>query len=298
MHRKTFLLGVGCQKGGTTWLHKHLSGHPQCDMGIFKEYHALNVHYLPDDPFSRHLYRDALRKVAVATRRLEADFPTRGADLHATFSMYSRRIQFFTDLKSYADYFAALSLREGIRLVGDITPAYAILDAQHFSTVRQLLEKRGLRVKVVFLMRDPVDRIYSYMRMLVKNGTVARSDFSLSAEELFERDFAKEEASLRTRYDRTIGELEKAFEREDIFLDFYETIFNKDRICQLSQFLGIDPTEPRLSEIVNESLVAGELPSQVAIQARAFYDDVYEYCVKRFGAGKINKIWKYTGRAS
>jgi hypothetical protein len=43
---KTFLLGVGCQKGGTTWLYRYLTRSPQFVPGYRKEYHLFDSLYL------------------------------------------------------------------------------------------------------------------------------------------------------------------------------------------------------------------------------------------------------------
>ena len=40
---KTFLLGVGCQKGGTTWLYDYLATSPQFKHGHRKEYHVFDA---------------------------------------------------------------------------------------------------------------------------------------------------------------------------------------------------------------------------------------------------------------
>jgi len=37
---KTFLLGLGHQKCGTTWLHEYLDGYPFFEKGFAKEYHV------------------------------------------------------------------------------------------------------------------------------------------------------------------------------------------------------------------------------------------------------------------
>lgn len=44
---KTFLLGVGAQKAGTTWLYDYLNDHPQTDMGLYKEYHLFDNLHVP-----------------------------------------------------------------------------------------------------------------------------------------------------------------------------------------------------------------------------------------------------------
>ena len=40
--QKTFILGVGSQKGGTTWLHRQLTSNATVDLGHKKEYHVFD----------------------------------------------------------------------------------------------------------------------------------------------------------------------------------------------------------------------------------------------------------------
>jgi hypothetical protein len=40
---KTFILGVGAQKGGTTWLHRQLNKNKNIDLGFRKEYHIFDA---------------------------------------------------------------------------------------------------------------------------------------------------------------------------------------------------------------------------------------------------------------
>ena len=49
----TFLLGVGCQKGGTAWMHRYLEASPQCDPGFRKEYHVWDALDLPAGRLAR-----------------------------------------------------------------------------------------------------------------------------------------------------------------------------------------------------------------------------------------------------
>ncbi len=43
MNGKIFILGVGCQKGGTTWLYHQFAKHSSIDMGDVKEYHVFDA---------------------------------------------------------------------------------------------------------------------------------------------------------------------------------------------------------------------------------------------------------------
>ena len=41
--QKTFVLGVGAQKAGTSWLHHQLASRADTDFGFLKEYHVFDV---------------------------------------------------------------------------------------------------------------------------------------------------------------------------------------------------------------------------------------------------------------
>ena len=44
---RTFLLCVGTQKAGTSWLHQYFLGHPQFAPGFLKECHVFDCLYAP-----------------------------------------------------------------------------------------------------------------------------------------------------------------------------------------------------------------------------------------------------------
>ena len=58
---KTFLLGVGAQKCGTTWVSEYLRKADHSDFGLLKEYHVWDV--MSDPIFAR--YRPSLARQAL-----------------------------------------------------------------------------------------------------------------------------------------------------------------------------------------------------------------------------------------
>ena len=93
---KTFLLGVGCQKGGTSWLHNYLSKHPNTNMGFTKEYHIFDALYMPECNRFRHKRTD----YASAFMNLKIKF------LRRRLMEIKRRKDFCSDTNKYFDYFA------------------------------------------------------------------------------------------------------------------------------------------------------------------------------------------------
>lgn len=41
--KKIFILGIGAQKAGTTWLYQYIKNSPKANLGQLKEYHFWNM---------------------------------------------------------------------------------------------------------------------------------------------------------------------------------------------------------------------------------------------------------------
>ena len=155
---KTFLLGVGCQKGGTTWLHDYLVEHPECNLGFRKEYHVFDTRWLRD-PSVEKFYFGAIDRLVTRASRNRSNFKKEGVAPDKDLQNSLLHMSILTDIEKYAEYFSHVhASNEATKLVGDITPSYSGLNSEHFKEIRQLLERHGFHVKVVFLMRDPVER--------------------------------------------------------------------------------------------------------------------------------------------
>lgn len=276
MQNKTFLLGVGCQKGGTTWLSHYLRNHPNTDMGIRKEYHVFDAKHLP----SCRRFVDA--ETACGRRMLEWFWEVKADPGQSTV------LDFYADVEAYYDYFEFLAGRtSSVRVVGDITPSYAGLPAEVFSAIRKALEARGFSVRVVFLMRDPVERIWSAARMkLLTGGSTVPSDA-----ERVRSLFRTHDYVLRTRYDETIRNLEAAFSPEQLHFAFYETFFTGKQVQLLTDSLNLPFVEPDTVVRVNESPKKGNLPEDIQRLVAEFYRPVYEFCAAKFGDDIIARLW-------
>lgn len=271
--RKTFLLGVGCQKGGTSWLYDYLSRHPNADLGFRKEYHVFDGLYVPE--FAHHGQR--VRKRAAAL--LEGGAP-RPADAGNAF----RLLNFYADIQNYFDYFWALAHRsDQTTLTGDITPTYAALPREAFARIREALVKRSFDVRVVFLMRDPVERVISQVRMRQRTASRDSKDIREA--------FATRTVELRTRYELTIANLESVFRKDEIFYCFYERLFSEDSIRRATSFLSIPYRAPDFDRKVN---VAGEKSDlDRATRGKIFdhYRATYDFVAQRFGRAEVGQVW-------
>lgn len=277
---KTFLLGVGAQKSGTSWLFDYLDGHPACRMGFVKEYHVFDALEVPE---CRHILEG---RCAEARGLLESS-----ERLTRSRATVFKLLDFYADVTNYFDYFDHLvHADDAALLTGDITPAYAALSPDVFRHVRDALVARRLRVRVVFLMRDPVERCLSAARMRLKTrGIPLTTD---SETEMLRTLYPLRNCEIRTRYDRTIRSLEEVFAPDELYFGFFERLFAAESVRDICGFLWIPYCEPDLGRKVNVSRTANVIPDDVRAEVFREYRDVYSFIDARFGAAATADIWR------
>ena len=278
---KTFLLGAGCQKGGTTWLYQYLAGSPQFAHGYRKEYHVLDSLDLPSEEAARK------RLLSRAAEQVNAG-PEPGNRLAATSA---HRLAMFLDQQFYFDHFTGLLHRTpDTRAAADLTPAYGMLPVERFEAVRDGFATRGITTLPVFLMRDPVERIWSQVRMharLYKRHEAARTEST----EFVLAQYDRPAYAIRTAYDEVIRKLDTVFGRDGVYYGFYERLFTEEEIRRLCGQAGIDYVEPGFEQRVHFSPKTSELPEDTVRTVAEHYRDVYAAVAERFPDVPLTEIW-------
>src|SRR5215813_5723825 len=132
-------LCVGVHKGGTTWLYQQLDSHPDFWMPPVKELH----------------YFDQLARVHRASAlRCRDERDLRFLEMLKTVSAVPT-----IDLENYGRLFEP----KASLLSGDISPNYSTLSSE----VIQQIVRYFPNLKVIFLARDPVERVWSHLSMEV-----------------------------------------------------------------------------------------------------------------------------------
>ena len=263
----TFLLGVGAQKAGTTWLHRYLSTAPAFARGAMKEYHVWDSVCAIDEDGAPLL---------------------EGAHAEAREDL---RLSLVAQPERYFEHFAALLAEPGKTIAADITPAYSALPEETLRQIRGGFDACGIALKAVFLMRDPVERCWSAARMYRRKGlTVAGFDPTM-AEADFVRAYAgTPHAQRRGRYERTVANLESVLPADHLFFGFYETLFDSETIARLCAFLEIDPLADFERQEFNVSPKAGDLPRAVRSEIAYSYEDTLSFCADRFP--ETRDLWR------
>jgi hypothetical protein len=278
---RTFLLGVGAMKAGTTWLHDYLAASPQCQPGVRKEYHVFDSLDLEKEPY--------LLQRVVAKAHTSLEDVAEGRPTDPTFLVQAAMI---ADEQLYFDYFTALFARSPeTRLTLDITPGYALLSPARLAGIRSSFEQRGVRAVAAYLLRDPVDRIWSQVRMQKRR----RPDHNPgTAEELVAQRYAEPSYAERSRYETTVRNLEESFAGLAHFA-FYEELLDPgtagSETARLSSFLGIDHREPDLRAQFNVSPRSAELPEATVREIAEHFRPTYEFVASRFPERDLPRIW-------
>ncbi|MBP7241854.1 hypothetical protein [Amaricoccus sp.] len=303
--KKKFLLCVGCQKGGTTWLAEYLEGAPGFRLGAQKEMHVLDTHFFAPDWLQGRLRsdRDLLAKLPAGAEAEREEVTERIAARELCQGLVG-------DLDAYARYFRDLA--KSADVVADMTPNYALLTAAQWRSTRDALERNGLAPRILFLMRDPERRMESAWRMRERNarGSVApRSPRPVPRWRLLLRRasgpagaqaasnhpylaFASNDNLARSRYETTIRAIEQVFPAEDIHYAFYENLFRPDTIAAINAFLGLPDRPADFGARVNASPVVKPIDPAERARVRALLEPTYRFCEERFGEGQIRAIWK------
>jgi hypothetical protein len=267
------MFGIGAPKCGTTWMHRYLAAHPDCHFRALKELHYFDT--LNDLGFAWILELLEKRVVTLESYVLHVEGDEREralrelVDCRDYLKLMNQRID---DRFGYSRFL--LHGKGTKRLVGDITPAYARLP------VPVLKEMAGMtaQTRFVYLMREPVERLWSHIRMAVEHENVAPQDFErrcqdLMADELAGRCDPKRPLIEYSDYAGTVARLSEAVPREKVLVMCYEHLMTRKGVRRLCSFLGIRHVEPDLGRAVNAgkraSSAVERLPSRSARYRKA-----------------------------
>ncbi|MEO1328780.1 MAG: sulfotransferase [Pseudomonadota bacterium] len=295
MEQQTVVYCVGAQKAGSSWLFTYLVSHPDCRMSNIKEMHYFD--FWEEGKLDKLPLRVEEKRLS-AVRKQE-----KGASKHNHYPMaqHFEKMDRFLDLIATNEldverYVDLLKLHTGgAKIVGEATPAYSTLEA---ALLRRIYEG-SKPSKFIFVMRDPVSRLWSQARMIAGRETdgtasamVARATEVLDGflERATEGDDDK-----RSNYRRSVQNLDSSIPAEDLHYEFYEALFDPEgeqqavrRICA---FLGIQEHPPRMGRVLNKG-VEVKMPEEFGRRAMGWLRPQYSFVEERFGT--LPQRWRDT----
>ncbi|MCH2165520.1 MAG: hypothetical protein MK098_12830 [Marinovum sp.] len=276
MYEKTFFLGLGGQKCGSSWMQAYLARQPGSDFGRLGEYQiwesdlgSVFARYRVPEPDWLELTR------AEAKRRLGMTVPAQ---------VLRWRMQ--TNRDEYFRYFKRLLCQSGIRSTGDVTPSYAALPVPILKGIQDGFAAKDIKTRAMFAMRDPVARLRSHMNMEIAKGRVNTGD-----EAQLLADFYKtKEAASRSRYDLTLGAMEDVFGPEDRFITLFEELFTPKGTARFADWACVATERNAGGKAVNaRGSGHNELPDALISEIVQTYRHVYEAVFDRLP--KARDLW-------
>lgn len=155
-------LCIGAQKAGTTWLHKQLGAHPDLWLPPLKEVHYFDVLHLDynRDPETGLTGIDRTR-MDRALRMIEA---AAKAGTASQARLKTIHLLSHIGLREHTDawYGAIFAAAPPAAKCGEITPEYGLLPRGGIEHILRLTPY----AKFIFVMRDPIERGWSDLRMV------------------------------------------------------------------------------------------------------------------------------------
>lgn len=219
MSRPDFLC-IGAQKAGTSWLYQMLSQNPEIFLPPIKEIHYFDYVHIPRN--RGWITKGFERNLAFLEKREE--WPRLVAEM---------RVHDYGTLAWYSTIFRHPPHQTVVK--GEVTPAYSILPSEGVEHVKLI----NPRIKLILIIRDPIERALSHCRMLAhrKQLKSVRLD-DISCRELHE-------IMVRSAYSQNMRRWEAVFPGNQIlYLSYSEINQNPGSLLnRIEKFLGVTPHE-------------------------------------------------------
>lgn len=269
---KIFILGMGAQKSGTTWLYHYLKSRQDFDSGFVKEYAVLNYLQSGENESSR-------KRLALRRQNLKDNHKKK-----RKIKEIQLNLEFLDDMKLYFDYFQDILSSKHVLMSADLTPYHCSLSADNLKFVQAEFAARDITVIPVFLMREPVARLNSAVRMDFRNsGIIPTYEQELEA-------MSNRVNAIHALYSQTYQNITEVF-GERSFIGFYETLFQDSEIVRLCDVLGCEYRPANFDFVVNESVMHNRIKGSEIQRFREVYASQYAFARDTFGEEFIDSIW-------
>ncbi len=147
---------IGAQKAGTTWLSANLSRHPDIWLPAIKEVQYFNELYIAE-----HASWTAQHRKEHAFGRLKRHFECATDLAMVNWPLVAELAHIVDPVISDEWYGKIFSFAGEHRVSGEMTPEYSLLPPQAIEHIIRL----NNNMKFIFMVRDPIDRVWSHLRM-------------------------------------------------------------------------------------------------------------------------------------
>ncbi|MEX2500292.1 MAG: sulfotransferase [Wenzhouxiangellaceae bacterium] len=264
---------IGAQRSGTSWLYHLLREHPDVWLTPHKELHYFDCLHLAED-HAAFFRKRRIDRLKFAIKQI-GDSPSNSQLTSARWFSHFALAESVDD-DWYKRLFSGCPSR---CITGDITPAYAMLPVEGFAHMKRLAPS----AKILFIMRNPVDRVWSQIRFHAKffnNPKLLEPEAAI--------DFADSlECVARTRYDMTLDAVEKVFPAKRVLTVFFEDLHSVDAgnqaLAKVLTFLDLVPRPQQSSPPTKLAAPPAAIPDVLLRHLETKYAEMKVNLEKRFG---------------
>ncbi len=276
MSGQTLIFSVGAAKSGTSWLQSFLRAHDDCYFRHQKELHYFSVLDKGGNPWHINrlagILKDKRAQMAATPEAAQSPW-LQGltSDIEEWLGIFDGKTPVDSAYLDYIGYG-----RVDAKVVGDITPDYGHVSRKMLRHMASL----GDDVKFIYIMRDPVERMWSGLRMVLDRHGEAEMESRmmrfLSGED--------EGAAISQTYDYqgTLQKLLEVIPRENLYIEFYETMFTQGAMDRLCDFLGVSHAPAPVDKVVHRGKRL-TLPSVLKVEFLKKLEPQYSFVDKTLG---------------
>lgn len=294
MSAPVILYGVGATKAGTSWLYSYLHDHEDCHVSAVKELHYWDSF----DPIERdkqlvslerrHQHLSALREQATRDKLgWQVRTTTRQIDaieaLHKVLGGDRQGDRLYRDL-------LLDGATDQTRLVADITPAYALLTRER---MRQMIAFSPM-TRVIYLMRDPLARLWSHVRMHAERNNRRNRPLEQKANNVLYRILnqgAEDHITDRGDYKTVLKTLRDTVPAARLMVGFAEQLFTQEGLDKVCAFLGIRRCPGDFDRKVMQS-PPGQIKDELVAPALELLRPQYDFVAREFGP--LPDAWQHS----
>lgn len=266
-------LVIGAHKSATSWLYSCLKSHPDICLPPIKE-----IHY-----FDRSKRYDSPNFLTISSpfRRftLKSFFLRLSYLVKTHFSLNDIK-NFFWYLKfnfSYYDdkwYLSLFKQKKKHQICGEVTPSYSILDITDIKKIKKL----NPNLKIIFLMRNPIERAWSAFLMKVKQENLNYDNMAISD---IINILSSKGIIARGDYLTILKNWSSVFPKNQVYIDYYDNIKDNPKIVlsKIFRYLDVSDNMGAINIPFNKKINASKdipMPKEV----RKFLHDKYDGDIK------------------
>lgn len=273
---------IGPEKTGTSWLYKNLKVHPQVYLPPIKEIRYFwEKAFLPNQDITKRLtnshwhnglYQNYLKKRADFYLNNQEQLTKKNPEIIDDLIWDFKYLLFPHD----DDWYFSLFKDGKEKITGDITPLYYQLPEQEIQHISNILPN----LKIIILLRNPVDRAWSKAKMNLCQHQ-GRKLSNVKKEEFFNN--FNNEYQLLASYSSMIKKWRRFFKDQNIYVGYYDKLVDNPSVLfdEICNFLSIKPNLLPLSNREKLSAkVNGGLNINIPNEYFIYLSQIYSDCIK------------------